>query len=284
MVPAASSYTADRAEFLGRNGAAGRPRALKRKALSCRVGTGLDPCAALQVVVELAPNEQREIVFLLGQGTDLEEARALVLRFRECQCCGRGFRSHVPLVGRASWAVEVVTPVSSVNFLLNRWLLYQTLSCRVWGRTAFYQSGGAFGFRDQLQDVLALLYSFPALARKHILSAAARQFVEGDVQHWWHPPSGVGVRTLCSDDLLWLPYVTAQYVRVTGDAAILDEEVPFLEGRPLEPGEHEAYFAPKPSDEEKTLLEHCHRAIGELYPGEDRTDCHSSVPAIGMME
>ncbi len=261
LAPAASSFTADRAEFLGRNGAGGRPRALKRKTLSGRVGTGLDPCAALQVAVELAPDEQREIVFLLGQATDIEEARALALRFQTAEAVEEALAATCRRWDELLGQVEVVTPVSSVNFLLNRWLLYQTLSCRIWGRTAFYQSGGAFGFRDQLQDVLALLYAFPAVAREHILCAAARQFVEGDVQHWWHPPSGVGVRTLCSDDLLWLPYVTAQYVRVTGDAAILDEEVLFLQGRSLEAGEHEAYFAPKPAAEEKPLLEHCHRAI-----------------------
>lgn len=277
MVPAANSYTADRAEFLGRNGAAGQPRALKRKALSGRVGTGLDPCAALQVVVELAPNEQREIVFLVGQVTHIEEARALALGFQTAKAVEEAFVATCRWWDELLGQVEVITPVSSVNFLLNRWLLYQTLSCRVWGRTAFYQSGGAFGFRDQLQDVLALLYSFPALAREHILSAAARQFVEGDVQHWWHPPSGVGVRTLCSDDLLWLPYVTAQYVRVTNDAAILDEEVPFLDGRPLESGEHEAYFAPKPAAEEKTLLEHCRRAIDKAL---SRKGSHG-LPLIG---
>jgi cyclic beta-1,2-glucan synthetase len=261
LVPAANSYTADRAEFLGRNGGARRPRALRRKALSGRTGTGLDPCAALQVTVELAPNEQQEVVFLLGQGANIEETRALALRFQTSEAVEEAFMATRLWWDELLGKVEVETPISSVNFLLNRWLLYQTLSCRVWGRSAFYQSGGAFGFRDQLQDVLALLYSCPALAREHILSAAARQFIEGDVQHWWHPPSGVGVRTLCSDDLLWLPYATARYVRVTGDSSILDEVVPFLEGRPLEPGEHEAYFAPKPAAGEASLVEHCCRAM-----------------------
>ena len=263
LTPEAASYTADRTEFLGRNGSLNRPRALKRRALSGRVGAGLDPCAALQVAVELGPDEQREIVFLLGQASDIEEVRAFALRFRSGDAVEEAFDATRRWWDELLGQIEVITPVSSVNYLLNRWLLYQTLGCRVWGRTAFFQSGGAFGFRDQLQDVMALLYAAPSLAREHILCATARQFVEGDVQHWWHPPSGAGVRTLCSDDLLWLPYVVAQYVRVTGDGSILDEEVPFLKGRLLEPGEHEAYFAANPAPEEKPVLEHCLRAVAK---------------------
>ena len=205
LIPEATSYTADRVEFLGRNGSWNRPRGLKRKALSGRTGPGLDPCAALQIAVELGPDEQREIVFLLGQATDIQEARALARRFRASDAVEAAFRATCQWWDELLGQIEVITPVSSVNYLLNRWLLYQTLGCRVWGRTAFFQSGGAFGFRDQLQDVMALLYAAPSMAREHILCAAARQFVEGDVQHWWHPPSGAGVRTLCSDDLLWLP-------------------------------------------------------------------------------
>lgn len=277
LVPAANSYTGDRTEFLGRNGTAGRPRALQRKALSGRTGTGLDPCAGLQVIIELAPNEQREVVFLLGQGASIEGARALALSFQTADAVEEAFAATRRWWDELLGKLEVETPISSVNFMLNRWLLYQTLSCRVWGRSAFYQSGGAFGFRDQLQDVLALLYSLPALAREHILNAAGRQFVAGDVQHWWHPPSGVGVRTLCSDDLLWLPYATAQYVRVTGDATILEEVIPFLNGRPLDPGEHEAYFAPKPATEEAPLLEHCCRAIQRAI---SRRGSHG-LPLIG---
>jgi len=277
LIPAASSYTADRVEFLGRNGAWNRPRALKRKSLSGRVGPGLDPCAALQVAVELGPDEQREIVFLLGQAGDVEEARALALRFGAGDAVQAAFDATRRWWDELLGQVEVVTPVSSVNYLLNRWLLYQTLSCRIWGRTAFFQSGGAFGFRDQLQDVLALLYASPSTAREHILCAAARQFVEGDVQHWWHPPSGAGVRTLCSDDLVWLPYVASEYVHVTGDASIFDVEVPFLQGRPLEPGEHEAYFVPNPTTEEQPLIEHCHRALAKAL---SRRGSHG-LPLIG---
>ena len=277
LIPEATSFTADRAEFLGRNGVWNRPRGLKRRGLSGRVGPGLDPCAALQVAVELGPDEQREIVFLLGQAEDLEEVRALTLRFRAGGAVEEAFDAVRRWWDELLGQIEVITPISSVNYLLNRWLLYQTLACRVWGRTAFFQSGGAFGFRDQLQDVMALLYAAPSLAREHILCAAARQFVEGDVQHWWHPPSGAGVRTLCSDDLLWLPYVVAQYVRVTGDGSLLDEEVPFLQGRLLEPGEHEAYFAPKPAPEEKPVLEHCLRAVAKAL---SRRGSHG-LPLIG---
>ena len=277
LIPEATSFTADRAEFLGRNGVWNRPRGLKRRGLSGRVGPGLDPCAALQVAVELGPDEQREIVFLLGQAEDLEEVRSLALRFRAGGAVEEAFDAVRRWWDELLGQIEVITPISSVNYLLNRWLLYQTLACRVWGRTAFFQSGGAFGFRDQLQDVMALLYAAPSLAREHILCAAARQFVEGDVQHWWHPPSGAGVRTLCSDDLLWLPYVVTQYVRVTGDGSLLDEEVPFLQGRLLEPGEHEAYFAPEPAPEEKPVLEHCLRAVAKAL---SRRGSHG-LPLIG---
>ena len=160
-----------------------------------------------------------------------------------------------------SGTVQVKTPDRSVDIMLNRWLLYQTLACRVWARSAFYQASGAYGFRDQLQDVMALTVSRPAIAREHLLRAAARQFTEGDVQHWWLPPSGQGVRTRISDDRIWLPYAAAHYVEVTGDLAILDETVPFLDGPALRAGEEEAYFLPTVSDEHASLFEHCARAL-----------------------
>ncbi|MGH2367239.1 MAG: GH36-type glycosyl hydrolase domain-containing protein, partial [Chloroflexota bacterium] len=258
-----ASYTADRTEFLGRNGAAARPAAMGRQALSGRSGAGLDPCAALQVVVEIDPGQDTEVTFLLGQAEDVEQVRSLTRRYRD-----PGQVEAALQTTRAWWdellsTLQVETPDLAVNFLLNRWLMYQTLSCRIWGRSAFYQSGGAFGFRDQLQDAMALVYAAPHLARAQLLAAAAHQFKEGDVQHWWHPQSGAGVRTRFSDDLLWLPFVTAHYVRTTGDAQILDEVVPFLEGRLLEDDEHEVYFVPGTAMEGGTLLEHCRRAIAK---------------------
>ncbi len=258
---ALTSFTADRTMFLGRNGSMARPAAMGRKNLSRRAGAAMDPCAAMQVVVELNPGQSAEVICLLGQCESGDRAGDLIRRFR-----GGGRVEDALLSTGAFWdrtlgALRVSTPEQSVDFLLNRWLLYQTLACRLWGRSAFYQSGGAFGFRDQLQDALALLYARPELTREQILRAAARQFVQGDVQHWWHPRTGAGVRTRCGDDLLWLPYAACQYVRVTGDTGILDHPIRFLEDRELEPDEHEAYLTPATSSEEASLFEHCRRAI-----------------------
>ncbi|HCP91712.1 MAG TPA: glycosyltransferase 36 associated protein, partial [Spartobacteria bacterium] len=218
---------------IGRNRSLRDPAAMEHERLTGDVGAGLDPCAAVQVVVQIDPGQSAEITFLLGQADDEEKARALVDRFRDPANVEAAFQETRHWWDRLLSTIQVETPELSTNFLLNRWLVYQTLSCRFWGRTALYQSSGAYGFRDQLQDVMALVHAAPDIARDHILRAAARQFVEGDVQHWWHSDSGAGVRTRISDDLLWLPFVTAHYVRTTGDASILDQMVPFLEAKPL---------------------------------------------------
>lgn len=256
-----TAWTADRTEFLGRNGALDLPAALfSGSNLSEKCGAGLDPCAALQRVVQLRSGESIELVFLLGQGENRAAVVELVRRYRQADL------NKILFEVKKQWgdvfgAVQVRTPDASMDLLLNRWLLYQTLACRLWARCGFYQAGGAYGFRDQLQDVMALIVSRRDIARTHILRAAARQFPEGDVQHWWHPPSGRGVRTRISDDLVWLPYVVTHYLTVTGDLSILEESIPFLEGQEIPPGKEDAYFEPKISAESATLFEHCARAL-----------------------
>ena len=255
------TVTCDRKEFIGRNNSLDNPAALRRARLSGRSGAGLDPCAAMQAFIELAPGESRQIVVLLGEGENADEARRLAHRFSQVAEVNRAFESVINHWDNLLGTIEVRTPDAAMDTLINRWLLYQTLACRVWSRSAFYQSGGAYGFRDQLQDVMALVYSQPEIARQQIVRAAARQFKEGDVQHWWNPPTGRGVRTRFSDDLLWLPFVTNFYIEVTGDSSVLDEVVPFIEAPLLEPDVSESYTQPTTSTETATVYEHCARAL-----------------------
>ncbi len=261
-----STWTGDRTEFLGRNGTLDHPASLEGGVpLSNHVGAGLDPCAALQTQVLLAPNGAAEVIFFLGEAATRAEAIAIVARYRSVDLdavLSAVTRQWDDIAG----AVQIKTPDRSMDVLMNRWLLYQTLACRVWARSAFYQAGGAYGFRDQLQDVMALTHAKPELTRAQILRAASRQFIEGDFQHWWLPPAGQGVRTRISDDPVWLPYVAHQYVEATGDLAILDEQVGFLEGAALHPGEMESYFLPAISDRHATLFDHCALALDRSLP------------------
>jgi cellobiose phosphorylase len=255
------SFTGDRTEFIGRNGTLSNPAAMSLPRLSCRVGAALDPCAAIRVPFELAYGQEREIIFRLGAARNGDDARHVVEGFRGSAAARNALEVVTNYWKHTLGAVRVETPDPSIDVLANGWLVYQTMACRLWGRTAFYQSSGAFGFRDQLQDVMALVHTEPGLVRAHLLLCASRQFKEGDVQHWWHPPLGRGVRTHCSDDFLWLPFATCRYVSSTGDTGVLDESIHFLEGRQLKPEEESYYELPSRSDETATLYEHCVRAI-----------------------
>ncbi|MGZ8513671.1 MAG: GH36-type glycosyl hydrolase domain-containing protein [Candidatus Limnocylindrales bacterium] len=255
------AWTADRTEFLGRNGAPDHPAGLERgHRLAAASGAGLDPCAALQTSFELPAGEQTEIRVLLGEADTAAGALDLIRRGRSLDHAA-ALREVASYWDAALGAIEVRTPDRSMDILLNSWLLYQTQACRLWARTAFYQAGGAYGFRDQLQDVVALTISKRDLVREHLLRAAARQFSAGDVQHWWHPPTGRGVRTRISDDRLWLPYAVDRYLTITGDVGVLDEMIPFIEGPELRADQDDAYFQPDRSWDAASLFEHCARAI-----------------------
>lgn len=253
------SWTGDRGEFIGRNRSATDPIALQSPKLSGTTGARLDPGGAVQSQFTLAPGETREITFLLGSGKDLFEVRNLAIKYRQAIAVQDALDKATGQWDQALNALQVKTPNQGLDLLVNNWLLYQTIACRLFARTAFYQAGGAYGFRDQLQDVMAMVYARPDLTRAQLLRAAARQFEEGDVQHWWHPPAGQGTRTRFSDDYLWLPLVACHYVRTTGDTTVWDEVVPFLKSPLLEPHEHERYETPAVSSNSASLYEHCRR-------------------------
>lgn len=260
------TVTGDRTEFLGRNGSAGDPAALHRTELSNRTGAAFDPCVGIMAKFDLAVDESKEIVFVLGQAVNDVVARTLATRYRDPAAAEQAFRDSVHRWDEFLSAIQVRTPDVGLNLLVNRWLPYQVLACRFWGRTALYQSGGAYGYRDQLQDSMALVYGRPELARSHLLRVAGRQFLEGDVQHWWHPPGGQGVRTRISDDYVFLPFVTAFYIEKSGDMAVLDATAPFLKAAVLAPGQDEDYGVPHVTDGAASLYEHCVRALDRAAP------------------
>jgi N,N'-diacetylchitobiose phosphorylase len=257
-----TSFSCDRAFFLGRYADIDAPVALvSAETLNGRAGSGLEPCAAWQARFELSPGGAFECTFLLGEAPDHSLAVDLVRKYAD------PLRTQQSLAEvRQFWlqllsAVTIETPNREIDLLVNGWLTYQNLSCRMWGRSAYYQPGGAFGFRDQLQDSAALLHHRPDLTRAQILRHASQQFIEGDVLHWWHPDTGYGLRTRFSDDLLWLPCVAAEYVARTGDEAILDEPAPFVAAPLLTAEQQEAYLRPEPAGVSANLYEHCCRAI-----------------------
>lgn len=255
------SYTGDRTEFIGRNGNLEDPAALKLDSFSGVAGAGLDPCSALQLDISISPGETKTLTLLLGEASNRQEAEQIIALYEQPEKVSEAYAGVVQHWEKLLSAVSVKTPDLAMNLLLNHWLLYQTIICRLWARSAFYQSGGAYGFRDQLQDVMALVYSDPQVTRQQILIHCRHQFVDGDVQHWWHAERGKGIRTRFSDDLLWLPFVTSHYIERSGDTGILDEMTLFLEDEPLGENEDERYSIPRISGEQASVYEHCVRAI-----------------------
>ena len=255
------SFSCDRTEFLGRNGSYANPAGMYNKHLSRKSGAGKDPCAALRTFFNLEPDEEKEILILMGQSKTKEEAKAIVAKHLNHQTAEEIYRKTKAFWNSLNESVQMTTPSAELDLLMNKWVLYQTLSCRIWARTALYQSGGAYGFRDQLQDSLALLYSLPEIARSQIIRSASQQFVEGDVQHWWHPPLNKGVRTRFSDDLLWLPYVVIKYIERTQDWSLLDENTTFIEAPLLKEGQEDLYISPAISSDSANIYEHCLRAM-----------------------
>jgi cellobiose phosphorylase len=259
------SFTADRLEFLGEHGSISMPAAMRRVGLSGRAGPALDPCVAIMTELTLAPGETKEVVFALGQANTLQDVRKIINKYSESHSIDVALKQVQQQWDRTLTALHVTTPDPGMDLMLNRWLVYQVLACRVWARSAFYQSGGAYGFRDQLQDVMALVYSAPAEARLQILRSAARQFEEGDVQHWWHPPSGIGVRTRITDDLYFLPLVVHHYVVTTGDTELLNEDVPFIAAPLIPEGKDEDFNLPAVSERTGTVYDHCVGALKHGY-------------------
>jgi cyclic beta-1,2-glucan synthetase len=255
------TITGDRTEFLGRNGTLSNPAAMYKQRLSGKVSPGLDPCAAIRIPFDLVDGQEREMIFTLGVGQGRSGAVEVAMRFRGTEAARTSLEAVWHYWTHTLGAVNVDTPDQSLNVMANGWLLYQTLACRLWARSGYYQSGGAFGFRDQLQDTMALVHAEAGLIRKQILLCASRQFSEGDVQHWWHPPAGRGVRTHCSDDYLWLPLAVCRYVSTSGDTGVLDEPIFFLEGRPVKAEEDSYYDLPGRSETAATVYEHCVRSI-----------------------
>ena len=255
------TITTDRTEFIGRNGTLDNPEGLRRVRFSGKTGAALDPCAAIQVVFDLFEEQEHEVIFRLGAGKNMEHALKIIQANEGAHAAQDAKQKVHDYWQKTLSVVQIYTPDPALNILANGWLNYQTLASRLWARSGFYQSGGAFGFRDQLQDVLSLMHAHPKLVRSQILLCASRQFKQGDVQHWWHPPTGRGVRTTCSDDYLWLPYVTAKYIKATADKAILDEQIHFLEGRQLVAGEDSYYDLFNTSDDRADLYDHCTKAI-----------------------
>ncbi len=253
-------YTGDRQEFLGPKGSVYNPQGVD-SILSNHTGVGYDPCGAIQVSVAIAAGEEKTVIFALGQSDDIQQIQTLRYKYRDIRMVSEEFERVKAYWEGINGAIQVKSSDKAIDYLVNNWLLYQTISCRINARAAFYQCGGAYGYRDQLQDTLSLQFTTPEALRKQILIACSRQFEEGDVQHWWHPPMGVGVRTRISDDLLWLPYATAAYIRCTGDYSILKEEVPYIKGPVLNEDEHDVMFTPEVSDQLGSVYEHSKKTI-----------------------